>query len=269
TAAKAAAMLIYVVGLDLGRVADAERWARLAGSILDRMPPGPPRARSWVANNMAAVYAQNGRLEQSEKLERQAIALKEESVGPEHPDAAISLDGLGAILTELGRPAEGIAFSDRAIAILSKHADPTDPVLADAIANKATALLALGQHEQALASFERAIAMFSKEADPWSPRLGCALSGIGRTKLALGRHHAAIEPLTRANGIYDRFPGAGTAAAETQLALARALWDGGGDRQRARRLAESARDICVKLELPERAALAERWLASHTVGERK
>ena len=269
TAAKAAAMLIYVVGLDLGRIADAERWARLAGSILDRMPPGPSRARSWVANNMAAVYAQNGRLEQAEKLERQAIALKEESVGPEHPDAAISLDGLGAILTELGRPAEGIAFSDRAIAILSKHADPTDPVLADAIANKATALLALGQHEQALASFERAIAMFSKEADPWSPRLGCALSGIGRTKLALGRHHAAIEPLTRANGIYDRFPGAGTAAAETQLALARALWDGGGDRQRARRLAESARDICVKLELPERAALAERWLASHTVGERK
>src|SRR4029079_12757450 len=79
----------------------------------------------------------------------------------------------------------------------------------------------------------------------------------------------AIEPLTRANGIYDRFPGAGTAAAETQLALARALWDGGGDRQRARRLAESAPDICVKLELPERAALAERWLASHTVGERK
>jgi tetratricopeptide (TPR) repeat protein len=142
-------------------------------------------------------------------------------------------------------------------------------VLADAIANKAAELLALGQHEQALASFERAFAILSKEADPWSPGLAAALSGIGRTNLALGRHRAAIEPLTRANGIYDRYPGAGTTAAETQLALARALWDGGGDRQRARRLAESARDTCVKLERSDRAAAATKWLAGHALTERR
>ena len=269
TAAKAAAMLVYVVGLDLGRIADAERWARLADSILDRTPAGTSRTRSWVANNLAAVYAANGRLEQAEKLDRQAIALKEESLGPEHPDVAISLDGLGAILTELGRPAEGIKFTERAIAILSKHADPTDPVLADAVANKAVALLALGQHEQALASFERALATLSKVADSWSPGLASALSGIGRTKLALGQHRSAIDPLSRAIDIYDRFPGSGSAAAETELALARALWDGGGDRGRARRLAEAARDTCVKLERTDRAASATKWLAAHTIAARK
>jgi hypothetical protein len=50
-----------------------------------------------------------------------------------------------------------------------------------------------------------------------------------------------------------------------QFLLARALWDSGGDRRRARTLAGQARDGYAGLEAGEPAVLAdlERWLAAH------
>ncbi len=262
-AARAAAMLIYVVGLDLGRLADAERWARLATAILDRMPAGTSRTRGWIANNLASVYAVYGKLEQARVLEERAIALKEAALGEGHRDVAISLSGLASALTELGRPAEGIPHSERAISILSNNCDPSDPSLANAHTFKGEALLALGYHDQALASFERAIAGLTKEADPSIAALAGALAGLGRTKLANGDPRAAVAPLERANSIYDQFPGAGIVGAETQFALAQSLWDSGADRRRAVRLAEAARKTYAEKEQADKAASIGRWLSSH------
>jgi eukaryotic-like serine/threonine-protein kinase len=262
-AARAAAMLIYVVGVDLGRLADAERWARLATAILDRMPAGTSQTRGWIANNLASVYAVYGKLEQSRVFAERAIALKEAALGEGHRDVAISLSGLASALTDLGRPAEGIPHSDRAISILSKNCDPSDPVLANAHTFKGEALLALGYHDQALASFERAIAGLTKEAEPSIASLAGAFAGLGRAKLAKRDPRAAVALLERANRTYDQFPGAGIVGAETQFALAQSLWDSGADRRRAVRLAESARKTYAEKEQTERAAIIGRWLSSH------
>jgi serine/threonine-protein kinase len=140
TAAKAASILVYTVGVDLGRVADAERWAQLATAILDRMPSGTARTRAWVRSDLASVYSENGKLEQARVLEEQAIALKTEGLGAEHPDVALSLGNLSWILTDLGRPAEGIAMAERAMSILTKTADASDVVLTHAMIGKAQAL---------------------------------------------------------------------------------------------------------------------------------
>ena len=263
TAARAAAQLVYVAGIDHGKLTDSERWARLATAILDRMPAGTSRTRGWIAHNLSAVYATNGKLEQSRVLEERSIALKEESLGGEHPDVAISLKGLAISLTDLGRPAEGLPHSERAISILSRNCDPSDPKLIDALTVKGDVLLALRHHAQALATFEGAIAALTKEADPSSPEMAGLLCGLGRAKLAEGAPDAAVAPLERANRIYERFAGAGTVGAEAQFALAQSLWDSGTDRRRAVRLAESARKTYAEKEQAKHAAIIGTWLSSH------
>jgi len=268
TAAKAASNLTYVVGLDHGRLVDAERWARLATAILDRMPAGTMRTRAWVANDLASVYAIHGRLEQALPLAQQALALKQQVVGPEHPDVALGCSNLCTILTDVGRPAEGIPYADRAIAILKKTADPNDPVLSNAMVNKGEALFALGQYGRALASFQQALANLTQQAGAPGPTLAGGLSGVGKTKLALGDPRDAVAPLERANEIYDRFEGAGTTGADTRFAFARALWDGGGERRRAVRLAESAREAYAKLDQQKRVTTIAEWLAAHRLAAR-
>ena len=229
------------------------------------MPAGTSRTRGWIAHNLSSVYATNGKLERARVLEERSIAYKEEALGGEHSDVAISVSGLASTLTELGRPADALPYSERAISILSRNLDPGDPTLINALTVKGEALLALGRHAQALAAFERVTASLTKEVDPSSLVVADLLCGLGRVNLAQGAPDAAVVSLERANTIYDRFPGTGTVGAEARFALARALWDSGEDRRRAVRLAESARKTYVEKERAEQAAIVVRWLSSHRI----
>jgi hypothetical protein len=85
----------------------------------------------------------------------------------------------------------------------------------------------------------RALAIWEGTAGREHPDVAYALQGLGDTHLAAGRPADAIAPLERALTIRA----AGSVPddlAETRFALARALWDAGRDRPRARTLAGEA-----------------------------
>ena len=48
TAAKAVALLVYVVGYRLGREQEAEFWARFGHAVLDRIGGDQRRLRAWI-----------------------------------------------------------------------------------------------------------------------------------------------------------------------------------------------------------------------------
>jgi hypothetical protein len=86
----------------------------------------------------------------------------------------------------------------------------------------------------------RALAIWEGTAGREHPDVAYALQGLGDTHLAAGRPADAIAPLERALTIRA----AGSVPddlAETRFALARALWDAGRDRPRARTLAGGGR----------------------------
>ena len=56
---------------------------------------------------------------------------------------------------------------------------------------------------------------------------------------------------------------AGKVSDETRFALARALWESGRDRLRARSLAEQAHDSYAKAELKTNVAEVDSWLHLH------
>jgi hypothetical protein len=102
-----------------------------------------------------------------------------------------------------------------------------------------------------------------EEADDANP-----LSGMGKDLLMLGRPAEAIAPLERAEALRATLE-AQPPVAETRFMLARALWEGGGDKRRARALAEQARQDV----LPEATRFGgslrtgldaiDEWLATH------
>ncbi len=73
------------------------------------------------------------------------------------------------------------------------------------------------------------------------PYLAYPLTGIGVAHWKEHRPAEAIAPLERALAIREAGELDVGAVAETRFALARALWDAGRDRARARRLAATAR----------------------------
>jgi hypothetical protein len=89
------------------------------------------------------------------------------------------------------------------------------------------------------------------------------LTGIGETHLAAKRPTEAIAPLERGLALTAANPSHRSHAAVLRFLLARALWDAGRDRKRARTLAEEAAAAYADLGDDKARAELVTWLAAH------
>ena len=266
TAAKAATDLIHVVGFPLHRPREAEMWFRLSESILDRLGPGHERTRAWAANNFALILAVTGRLERAEQLAREAVALKQRALGPDHPDTAISLYMLAEILLERENPTESLAVASSGLAILEKHGDPDSERFGGIVYAKGCALVDLGRGAEAEPCFSTALGIYQRQLHPFQNSIAFPLQGLGEARVIQGAPGEAISFLERALRIQEapesREP-IPFNVAETQYWLARALWESGRDRARAVKLATEAKRLLANHESPRRERAVIAWLAEH------
>jgi hypothetical protein len=88
---------------------------------------------------------------------------------------------------------------------------------------------------------------------------------LGESLLALGNAGDAVGPLERALAIRgeEREPDQARLA-DTAFALAQALWEGGGDRVRAQRLAVEAHALDKALDRATEVQAIEAWLAARS-----
>jgi eukaryotic-like serine/threonine-protein kinase len=264
TAARAAATLVYTVGVGRGKYREAERWARLANAILDR-GASDQRTRAWVLQNHSAVLAEEGNFERALVLLEQGIALKEQSLGRDHPDVALSLQSLAWALTELGRPNEALPFADEAIAIHARYTDPSSFVFASAVSSKGASLLALGRTQEAMAAFESALRGVANSLDRDHPLIAETTTGLGEIELAEGRLAHAVTLLQRATEIYKREQQPTWFASKARFALARALWKRDVCRRReAISLATQARNFYAGAHRADRVREVDEWLSRHS-----
>jgi serine/threonine-protein kinase len=254
TLAKVATHLAYVTGYCQGRHQDGERWARFANAVLDRQGPGHAQLRAWALQNEAALYVEEGDFRRARELFERAVVLKEGALGADHPDVAVSLSGLGIVLTELGDPQKGLELEDRAVRIIAKRAGAFGWVFS----NRGESLRRLGRYAEARADFERSLGLQQSDRD-----LAYPLTGLGEIDIAGGNPTAAVPLLERALRIRKEKEPDATYVATTEFALARALWESGGDRPRARALARSAREVYLTRRRPEKVGEVDVWLAAH------
>jgi tetratricopeptide (TPR) repeat protein len=269
--AEAAIQLTGMTAWELGRPGDSERWAHLAEAILQRMGTGQEGMgtghallEGWLAHNRALGWERAGRLEAAEAEFRRAVTLRQGALGPEHPDMATSINALSECLARRGRYAEAIETAQRARAVYDRAYGPGSAIAAIVLSNSAESLSALGRQTEALATFRKALGEAEAAVGPDHVWLGYPLVGTGLALLALGRPAEAIAPIERSIFIRDRAEPRFDLRAESRFALARALWDGGGDRARARLAAETARAEYAKSPNAD-AQLREidAWLGAH------
>jgi tetratricopeptide (TPR) repeat protein len=260
-AARAASFLIYVVGYELVRRQDAERWAQIAYALLEKVGPGQPRIRSWVLANHATVLTQTGDYQTARKLTEESLRLKVQGLGEHHWDVLLSLTNLSCLLNLVGEPREAVAVANRGVAILDVIGNPDDPQVANLLTNRATALTALGRYDEAERDFAAAFRIHPRDQGAPGMELGDQLHGYGALRVAQDRATDAIPMLEEALKIRERTNAEATFTADTRFALARALWETGKNRPRALSLAAAARDIYTKQRRSRDETTVVAWLA--------
>jgi eukaryotic-like serine/threonine-protein kinase len=257
--AEVAAHLVFVVGYQQGRFAEARRWATAAESVLSRMG-GHDLLRAWLCNDLGAVLEMEGRKDQALRLHRQAITLKAKVLGERHPDVAISEANLAIALNATGENEEALQHLEKAIAIEKEGLGAGHPDLALQLNNRGEILRLLGRYGDSRASLEQARNIWERELGSESALLAYALTGIGETFLAEGRANDALLPLARALKIRQAQDPDPARQGETTFAYARALWDSNRDQRRAVALADEARTLYARTPAKDKLNAVEAWL---------
>ena len=224
------------------RFDDMDRFAPRARATVARLG-GDARLESWIDTAVAAGYDIRKRYVEALALERRALALKIQALGPDHWDVALTRGNMAEALHRLGRDSEALEENAKTIESLRRAFGGAHLDLALHLSNRGEIHLALRRPVEAVDDFTRALAIWQDELPPGHLYLSYALTGLGRARLAVGTPAAAIAPLEQALQIRDATNADPETRAETMFALAQALWRTERDRPRALRLAEKAREL--------------------------
>ena len=144
-------------------------------------PEGAETSASYLLDRLAS-YRQGALAAyvKSRALFERALAIREEALGPEHPEVATSLNNLAGLLQDEGDLVGARPLYERALAIREKTLGPEHPDTATSLGNLASLLQALGDLAGARPLHERTAAILEKALGPEHPWTATSLNNLGR-----------------------------------------------------------------------------------------
>jgi len=247
---------LAVLELDLGRnesaLAHAQEAVRVAASATGE--ESAPAAKALTVR--ADAELQTGHAEDALRTFTDARALLAAELGEDHAEVGVADAGLAEVLLANGRAGPALVAFTRALTTLSASPGwgPEDSRLATVYVSKSAAHTLLGDGVAAHAALDRALEV-AEPADELVARVD-----KGALLLEANDAVAALVHLERALGLLETVHADTGLAIRVRLQLAEALRAAGRDPERARGLAEHARDAAVAGGETEAAAQARRFL---------
>jgi tetratricopeptide (TPR) repeat protein len=230
-----------------------ERTRELQQRVLEA---GDPRLAKTLYNlGMTALFLDEA--QRAEELLSEALRQTAQVKGQRHPEMALRHAMLSWALRENGKYPQALEHARAAVAIRQATFGQEHPAVAEALDAVGMSLIGLKQYDEARRTFEAALAMRRKLLGLAHADLVYSYDGLGRALLEEGRAAEAVAPLEKALSFKDVEP---ETQAEVGFNLARALWESGKDRARAKAEARKARERYASLDKHARVRAIDAWL---------
>jgi tetratricopeptide (TPR) repeat protein len=145
--------------------------------------------------NQAGYYLYDrARFSEAEPLLERALAIKEKTLGLDHPSVATGLDNLAGLYYKQGKYAQAEPLCQRALAIDEKALGPNHPGVATDLNNLAESYRLQGKYAQAEPLYQRALAIDEKALGPGHPGVATDLNNLAGLYSDQGEY-AQAEPL--------------------------------------------------------------------------
>ncbi|MFY0524582.1 protein kinase domain-containing protein [Archangium gephyra] len=248
-------------------VAEGRRLTRQALQVLEQAlgPDHPMVAYALNDYAMHLLYGSREDANEAMPLMLRALRIIQTAEGPDGTSAAIFTSNLAQVEMSLGRLSEAEHHFREAIAQLEAKRGPEHVTLCSPLHGLGNALQQQGRAEASLPYFERAATIHSAQPIDFHNARAELLMNLGNAYLLAKRPREAIAPLERALAFIEKSPHAVQLhRVHIRFRLARALWDSGEDRLRARQLITEALGLLEHERAPWARKLQEtleRWLA--------
>jgi tetratricopeptide (TPR) repeat protein len=153
-------------------------------------------AEAPTLDTKADALHERGKDAEAEPLLRKALAVREEGLGPRHPDTAACYNNLATNLEGLGRYQEAERLHGKALAIREEALGPRHPDTGASCNNLADNLNKQGRSREAEPLFLKALAVCEEVQGPRHPNTATCYNNLASNLQSQGRPREA-EPLYR------------------------------------------------------------------------
>jgi CHAT domain-containing protein/tetratricopeptide (TPR) repeat protein len=228
-----------------GRYSDAESGARALLATVERQDGERSLEVARILDLLSEAMRRGGKPAEAETraAARRAVNIKEELLGPDHPEVAASLHQLASAYFVAGELAEARPLLERSLAIRERALGPNDPLVAESADYLGNLLSEQGEDEAAAPLIERGLRIRERVLEPDDPQIAWSLNGLGKLRRKQGDYAEAHALFERTLSIRERTLGPAhpdLAAPLNNLAL---LARESGDYPGARDLAERALSV--------------------------
>lgn len=157
-----------------------------------------------TANQLGQFLHARGAYAEAEPLYKRALSIREKSLGPEHPDLAISLSSLARLYRVLDRYGEAEPLYKRALKIQENALIVEHPDLATSLYGLGRLYAEQGRYSEAEPLYQRSRNIREKALDPEHPDLAASLYGLATLYVRLARYAEAEELFQRARMIEEK-----------------------------------------------------------------
>jgi serine/threonine protein kinase/tetratricopeptide (TPR) repeat protein len=261
-------MNIAIVYDSLGDHQQALSYATRALDILKVLDPDSDQLFA-VKLNIANYLAELGQFARAHELANEALVFRRQRYGANHASVGDAERWIAAYYLYQRRFPDALQHAKTALTIIDRGLGGENPQVADALDIIGVAELAQGHPTNAVEAHRRALAI--RAANGGGAPLAATRSSLGRAEIALGAQREGLADLEVAMRLRAAQQGYPEGTAETEFALARALYAQPQQAARAFQLARAALETFSHSGprwAPD-ARDARRWLARHVLGHQK
>ena len=164
-------------------------------------------AATRLLNQTGFYLAERARYAEAEPLYQRALAIREQHLGPLHPDTAISLNNLAELYDTQGKSGQAEPLYVRALAIFEQLLGPLHPNTAQSLNNLADLYETQGKYERAEPLYQRALAINEQQLGPEHPNTASSLYNLAGLYWTQGQYEQAEPLLERALAIREQHLG--------------------------------------------------------------
>jgi tetratricopeptide (TPR) repeat protein len=156
-----------------------------------------------LLHEVATYLRDRARYTEAEPLYQRALAIREQQLGPQHPDVAASFDGLAYLYYEQGKYTEAEPLYQRALAIREQQLGPQHPDVARSLNNLAMLYYVQGKYGEAEPLYQRALRIFEQQLGPERPQTALPLNNLAEIYRKQGKYTEAEPLYQRALRIFE------------------------------------------------------------------
>ncbi|MEP6620451.1 MAG: serine/threonine-protein kinase [bacterium] len=157
---------------------------------------GQPLIEAQLLDLIGRIRTTVGAYAEARPVLEEALALREQALGPDHPDVATSLVDLAALMSAVEAEDKAIPLLQRALAMRTRAFGARDSRTADALFALASAMHVSGDYRGAKPLFERWFSIIQGEPPQVTPARAQQLSDFAEM-LAISGQYERAEALTR------------------------------------------------------------------------